>query len=329
MSAASGLHVAKRVAQRARMRRRPHGLILLYHRVATPPWDPWSICVSPARFEQHLAALSRVADLVPLSVLDSRLRAGRRGRPVVALTFDDGYADNLHVALPFLERYNAPATVFIATAWVDRGEPFWWDRLSEVVRSIERVPAMVRLLVGDEEFVWKRKEKDRDRGRERDQLHLAVWSRLILSTDEERRVALDQLKDYADGEPKVESAARPMTREELRRLASSPLVEIGGHTMSHCSLPELPPDAQLEEILGSRRQCHELTGRYPSSFAYPFGSFDAGTPELVRSAGFERACSTQNDLVWGGSDKMLLPRIAVRNYSSREFLARLRIAWLP
>src|SRR5258708_1690179 len=92
-----------------------HGLVLLYHRVAAPSWDPFDMCVEPERFEQQLAALSRVADFVPLSAIASGLRRGRRERPVVALTFDDGYADNLHGALPLLERYGAPATVFITT----------------------------------------------------------------------------------------------------------------------------------------------------------------------------------------------------------------------
>src|SRR3954469_6240010 len=145
---------------------RAHGLVLLYHRVAAEAWDPWNICVDPERFDQQLAALSRVADVVPLSELASRLSAGRRGRPVVALTFDDGYADNLHVALPLLERYGAPATVFIATAWTDRGEPFWWDRLSAILLSIERLPFEVRLLVGGGEFIWQRQAESGDHARD-------------------------------------------------------------------------------------------------------------------------------------------------------------------
>ena len=107
--------VAKYVSRAVMRRRRPHGLILSYHRIAAPSWDPWDLCVSPEHFEKQLEVLAHRAELVPLSDLASQLRAGRRGRPVVALTFDDGYADNLHVAQPLLERYGAPATVFIAT----------------------------------------------------------------------------------------------------------------------------------------------------------------------------------------------------------------------
>lgn len=329
-NAAQGLHAANRVARRAiTRRRRPHALILLYHRIGTPTWDPWGICVSPQRFERHLAMLSQVADVVPLSVLDSQLRVRRRGRPVVALTFDDGYADNLHVALPLLERYGAPATVFVATAWIDRSEPFWWDRLSEVMQSIKRLPARIALRIGDEEFIWERKQKGDVQGGERRQLHSAMWSRLRVATDDEREVTLTGLEDFSDREPEVDPFNRPMTRTELRQMAASPLVEIGAHTMSHCMLPELSAELQRAEIIGSRQQCLELTGDYPSGFAYPFGGLDTDTPGLVRSAGFDRAYSTDNELVWECSDQMLLPRVGVRNYSIQEFSARFRMAWLP
>lgn len=323
----SGL--AKYVSRGVMRRRRPHGLILSYHRIAAPSWDPWAVCVSPGRFEQQLTVLSRRADLVPLSVLGSRLRAGRRRRPVIALTFDDGYADNLHNALPLLEQYNIPATVFIATGWVDRGGPFWWDQLIATVLSIKPLPPSISVSVGGDEFVWRRNKGARDHRRERSRLHLALWARLVVATDDEREVALNQLQRYGTSEPVVDPTTRPMTREELRRLAASSHIEIGAHTISHCSLPDLPPEAQFAEIQGSQRQCLELTGHLPSSFAYPFGNLDACTPELVRSAGFDMACTTEKEIVWEGTDEMLLPRIPVFDCPIRDFSAHLRFVWLP
>jgi peptidoglycan/xylan/chitin deacetylase (PgdA/CDA1 family) len=295
--------------------RRPHGLILSYHRIATASWDPWDICVSPKRFEQQLATLSRRAEIVPLPTLATRLRAGRRVRPVVALTFDDGYADNLYAALPLLERYDVPATVFIATGWIDRGEPYWWDRLSAIVMAINPLPPTISLPVGDEEFRWQSNGKRGKHRRDRDQFHYGLWSRMVATIDDVREAALNELQNYANDEAEVDPGARPMTREELRRLASSPLIEIGAHTMNHCSLPDLSPNAQLDEILGSRRQCRDFTGQVPSSFAYPFGRLDAETPGAVRSAGFGRACSTKPELVWADTDDMLMPRIQVPDCS--------------
>ena len=273
--------------------------------------------------------LSRRAEVVPLPTLLSQIRAGRRERPVVAITFDDGYADNLHNALPLLERYGAPATVFLATAWIGRAEQFWWDRLSAIVMSINPVPPRVNLRVGDDEFTWERSAKSDKRDRATNELHLAVWSKLVVAKDHDREVAMDHLLDYATCEPEIDSTTRPMTQDELRRMASSPLIEIGAHTTSHCSLPDLPPETQLEEIEASRQQCRAFTGEFPSSFAYPFGDLDADTPELVKSAGFERACSTQSELVWDDTNAMLLPRIQVPDCGTRGFSMRLRFRWLP
>jgi peptidoglycan/xylan/chitin deacetylase (PgdA/CDA1 family) len=325
-TAKKALHLAKHASRRAIVRPwRAHGLVLLYHRVAAASWDPFKICVDPEHFEQHLAAICGVADVVPLNALASGLRRGRRPRPVVALTFDDGYADNLHAALPVLERYDAPATVFVTSALIGRCEPFWWDRLSTTLSAIREVPREVRLQVGQTEFIWQRGADVGDAARDRHRLLLAVWSALLEVSDEVRRGALDDLERLADAGRRTDPDARPMTPDELRRLASSPLIEIGAHTTSHPWLAGMPRDVQLEQIADSRQQCRDLTGESPSSFAYPFGAFDAVTLELVRSAGFERACSTEKDLVWTSSDMMLLPRVSVPNHAGRMFSARLRL----
>jgi peptidoglycan/xylan/chitin deacetylase (PgdA/CDA1 family) len=317
-----GNAAARRVIKRSR---RAHGLVLGYHRIAAPASDPLRLCVTPERFEQQLDVLSRVADFVPLSEIASRLHRGRRARPAVALSFDDGYADNLHEALPLLEKYGAPATVFISTAWIGRREPFWWDRFSAILQAFERLPSEIRLQIGDDEFTWQRQGDDSDDARGRKRLLLALRARLMSATDLERRAALDHLESLANPANADDSAGRPMTQDELRRLASSPLIEIGAHTMTHCHLPDLSSDAQFDEIAGSRRQCQELVGELPSSFAYPYGAFDAATPELVRSAGFERACSTVNELFWAGSDMMLVPRVIPWNHTARQFSAVMRM----
>ena len=281
--------------------------------------------MTPERFEQQLDVLSRVADFVPLNELASRLHRGRGERPAVALTFDDGYADNLYEALPLLDKYGAPATVFISTAWIGRAEPFWWDRFSTILEAIDRLPREIRLQIGDDEFIWQRQADDNDDRRLKKQLLSVLRTSLMKATEHDRRAALDQLERLANPANMSDSAGRPMTQDELRRLASSPLIEIGAHTMTHCHLPDLLPDAQFEEILGSRRQCQELVGELPSSFAYPFGAFNAATPELVRSAGFERACSTENELFWAGSDLMLVPRVFPWNHTTRQFSAVMRL----
>jgi peptidoglycan/xylan/chitin deacetylase (PgdA/CDA1 family) len=80
----------------------------MYHRVASVRPDPWSLCVSPEHFVEHLDVLQKYQRVR----LDQLSPGGWSIQPQlsVAITFDDGYADNLHEAALLLRRYDTPAT---------------------------------------------------------------------------------------------------------------------------------------------------------------------------------------------------------------------------
>src|SRR4051812_35493116 len=95
-------------------------VILMCHRIAEPAWDPWALSIAPARFDEQLRRLT--AERIPLSMTElvARLEAGTLPSRAVALTFDDGYVDNLRAAKPILEEHRVPATVFLTTGYVGR-----------------------------------------------------------------------------------------------------------------------------------------------------------------------------------------------------------------
>lgn len=110
--------------------------ILLYHRVANVSEDPIKLCVTPACFEKHLQFLKKHYDILPLSELSRRLMAGNLNGNEAAITFDDGYKDNLTNALPLLEKYNIPATIFVTTSSLGEKASFEWDlEYAEVDRA--------------------------------------------------------------------------------------------------------------------------------------------------------------------------------------------------
>ena len=112
---------------------KPRPLILMYHRIADDPIDNWGLAVSPARFEEQLDVLRRSRRPLPLEDFVGRLTAGTLPSDAVAVTFDDGYVDNLVAGKPRLEAADIPATVFLATGYLDRPGEFWWDELSRLV----------------------------------------------------------------------------------------------------------------------------------------------------------------------------------------------------
>src|SRR5829696_3444959 len=104
----------------------PRGVVLLYHRVARPSFDPWGLAVAPERFAEHVDMLAERFRTVTLASVLDRPRRGRGTQ--VAVTFDDGYADNLEIAQPRLEAAGLPATYFISGD--GSTAPFWWDALA-------------------------------------------------------------------------------------------------------------------------------------------------------------------------------------------------------
>ena len=112
---------------------KPKPLILMYHRIADAPVDYWSLAVSPARFEEQLRVIRTTRHPFALSNFFDRLIAGTLPPHAVALTFDDGYADNLVTAKPLLEKADVAATVFLATGFINRSESFWWDELANLI----------------------------------------------------------------------------------------------------------------------------------------------------------------------------------------------------
>src|SRR5438552_8045459 len=110
----------------------PGPLVLMYHRVIDLPPAPHNLCVSPQHFQQQLEVLKKSYRVIGLTEAAEALA---RDRPLshlartIVITFDDGYADNLHNAEPLLERYECPVTVFVASGFVGSKRQFWWDEL--------------------------------------------------------------------------------------------------------------------------------------------------------------------------------------------------------
>ena len=91
--------------------------MLLYHRVDDTS-DAHALSVPNAIFDSHLQWLASECQIVELGELLNKPPEQLPAR-AVALTFDDGYEDNLRVAAPLLQRYGAPATYFLTTRWLE------------------------------------------------------------------------------------------------------------------------------------------------------------------------------------------------------------------
>jgi len=339
-----GLGRVKIIAARVRNRIRPGALILLYHRVAALPSDPQRLCVTPQHFDEQLQVLSKLASPTGLRELAAGVSKGAVKPHSVVLTFDDGAADNLHQARPILERYDCPATVFIASGFVDSGQEFWWDQLEGILLQPGSLPESLRLTVNGKPFdqqlgpsahyshqEFERCKQwnvlDQDVPGERQRIYLSLFNLLRPLPPERRSQVIDILREWAHTNKIGRHTHKVLSHREVRRLAQGGLVEIGAHTVTHPVLSSISAAQQRAEIQDSKRRLEEIIDQPVLSFAYPYGErsdYTAETVRIVRDEGFSLACSNFKGVVQPGADLFQLPRFVVGDWNGEEFERRLK-----
>lgn len=293
-------------------------IILAYHHVADVAVDPWELAVAPALFAEQIDALCQVRRVVALDELRaSPVRL--QDKPLAAITFDDGYLNVATTARPILERHDCLGTVFLATGAIGSQREFWWDELSRILLE-SAIPDCLEVTIADKDHIW-------DVGPNPSRKHLerrlyAIWNLLVPLDEAEREGVIRTLAAAAGVGLEPRAAHRIMAAGDVHGLRESAIV-IGAHSVTHPFLPALDAVQQASEINDSRHACEILTGRAPSSFAYPFGSYSAASPNIVREAGFSLAVTLDFGVVRSTTDPLLLPRLAVRNWDGESLLRAL------
>jgi len=251
--------------------------------------------------------ISRDIDIVSLDECYNRIISGKKSRRFVAITFDDGYSDNLTHALPVLEKYNAPFTVFLITAFPDHRMILWWYLLEELVMNNPEIA------FSDNgrsfSYVTSTEAEKRD----------AFWEirRYIMNSDQEQLVPVFR-NIFNATEEKLYEPVRQMALswEQVREMAGHPLVTMGAHTVNHPVLSQLSEEKVRAEISNSMEIIEERTGRPVSHFAYPYGISSAAGPrefELAARCNLKSAFTTESSNISRRHSKQLmaLPRIEI------------------
>jgi peptidoglycan/xylan/chitin deacetylase (PgdA/CDA1 family) len=291
-------------------------VVLMYHRVASPVRDVHDLCVQPDRFAAQMRHLREREQVVPVG---AARRPSRRRR--VAVTFDDGYADNAHAAREVLEDLGVPATYFVTARFVDGELTPWWDELERLVFDYAATERRVELVVEGERLTA---DMGSDPARER--AHAALHRRLRRLRRSSIDDVLRQLHEQVTVAGPAPEGDRFMTTAELREVASSRVIDIGCHGMTHEQLSILPEPEQRTEIVEGRARLQRITGRPIETLAYPYGgrdAFDEISVRLAREAGYRLACAGSPGAVRPWSHRFRLPRMVVGDWEVDEFAARL------
>lgn len=260
------------------------GLILMFHRFTNEPQKRIdSSGMLSGAFLDKLIGYIRATGPEIIALRDVPQAIAER-RQFVCLTIDDGYRDNAEIALPVFRRHEAPVTIFVPSGTLDRSLDAWWLQVEELARAEANPKAAYERMVGE--------ISDNPQALERMRASFTV--------------------DQAELNDRYF-----MSATDIKAIADDPLVEIGGHTLSHPLLKTLPDDEAYREIVQNKKDLEGLLGRSVKTFAYPFGHAPAcGAREytLVQKAGYKVAVTTRDGNVLPDHANHLtaLPRYSVR-----------------
>lgn len=288
------------------------GVVFMLHHVRPATKDEFApngiLEVTPEFLDTVVrTVVARGFEILSLDDVHYRLAEGDFDRPFAAFTFDDGYRDNLTYAYPVLHRHGVPFTVYVASDFADGRGDLWWLKLEKVVRALNTVEVKMH-------GAWRRFDC-----RRADQKQVAFeaiyWWLRELPEREARGIVADLCKLHGI---EVETLCRDlvMNWDELRGLASDPLVTIGAHTRGHYALSKLTAaEARLEIEAGTHRIEAEL-GRQCRHFSFPYGDETSAGPrdfELAQELGFKTATTTRKGLIHASHVGSLtaLPRLSL------------------
>lgn len=258
------------------------------------------LIVTVERFEEQMQYLSEKYRIISMDELSDHLASYHDF--AVAVTFDDGYKDNLTYALPVLKKYRVPATIYIPTRFPEGDCRMWWYELEELCDNRN---SMVFTLKGKNynSNMQDRAQKNRC---------FRKMHNLILSLSENEQNDLMNL--IRQGRKPKEYKQYCLTWEEIQELDRESLITIGAHTHSHVNMKQLSIDEVGKEILTNKLLLEEKLGHTIEHFAYPYGtSNEAGNREcsVVAANGFITAVTNMCDSLKSDSQIFYLPRYSV------------------
>jgi peptidoglycan/xylan/chitin deacetylase (PgdA/CDA1 family) len=231
------------------------------------------------QFEKHLIYFKKNYNVISVSETFFNLKNNiKPSKKTLSISFDDGYKNNLDIALPLLEKYQIPATFFISSICTEDMplRCLWTD----LIAGLNYFHKHKLIRIGEYEFnnlVDIKKD-------------LSLANFLKSRNPAERDKILDDLVEKYDLISKIQSLNREiwclLNKEELINLSQSKFVNIGSHGHSHYNLGEIQKEDARKELIISKEKLEKAISKEVNMIAYPDGSYNEAIKKIAEEAGY-------------------------------------------
>ncbi len=306
------------------------GLIFMLHQVSPRKHGGFSpnrgLMVTPDYLDAVLHDVKAAGlDIISLDEAHARITSGDTSKRFACFTLDDGYRDNLEYSYPVFLKHDAPFTIYVPSEFPGGKGELWWFVLEEAIASSSEITlptetGPVRLPAETDEEKTSAFER--------------VYHHLRDQNVDDQREAISRFSDVHGLDMEAQCRDLIMTWDEIRKLASDPLVTIGAHTVTHPALAKLPEARAVEEMKCGADRIKKELGFWPGHFSYPYGNPDSAGPREFRIAselGFKTAVTTRKGVVFPEHADHLtaLPRVSLNGEYQSSVFTRLYMTGAP
>jgi peptidoglycan/xylan/chitin deacetylase (PgdA/CDA1 family) len=289
---------------------RGKGVIFTLHSVRPEPPQPFEpnriLTITPEFLERVVTGVAKSGyDIVSLDEAARRIKSGGKEKLFACFTFDDGYRDNREYAYPVFKKHGLPFAIYVPTDYPDGAGDLWWLVLEAAIRKAGRVRAIL-------DGVERNFETATTEGKYR--AFSEIYWTLRAGPERDLRAAVRRIAEEAGYDSASLCRDLIMTWDELRALASDPIVTIGAHTRRHFAVAKLSEEDARAEIAESVARIERELGRPCRHFSFPYGDATSAGPRdfaLAAALGLETAVTTRKDVLRGKYAVTGLPRVSL------------------
>ena len=279
-------------------------VILMYHSISDGTdisyIDP-SNDMNKSIFEFQMKYLKRYCNVISLTELNNLMTKGKEiPCRTVAITFDDGYKNNFTNAVPILNKYDLPATIFLATKYIDQEIPQWIDELYNIYKY--RTKHLFMHPNGNEASITITNNNQH-------QVYRQLTASFLTTSFEQRMDWIEQLRKQLL--PNVTMPILTMSWDDVRCIRDNyQNISIGSHTDDHVDISKLNANEINKQVSLSVNRIEKQTGLKPKLFTYPYGRSSKRAVKEVASLGLEFALVTEPlKLTTHNSNKLEITRV--------------------
>lgn len=296
----------------------PGAAILMYHSVRDDPRD-FADLISPGIthaatvFSRQMEIIAR--EFAPVA-LDDVLRfvrgQGSLPRRAVAVTFDDGFVDNLEVAEPILSHFGIQGAFYATVDLIGTSKPPWYSRLRYSFLTT-RKPEWTSASGGK---TWSLNDRAA-----REAALLAAFDLCAPLVAARQESAIRDIEAALDAEFRVDGHRFMMDWEQVRQLRARGQI-VGSHTLTHPNVAYVTDETDLRnELTESKKRIEAELGEEVLHFSYPHPALNPQwsdrTIQMTASAGYRSAVTTTHGLVAAGANPLCLKRLSAPRAEDR------------